>query len=996
MKRYLLILWLACAFAGSLYAQNTTTFGNIVSQGVPCGSSNCVYYQLPPGTPWVSVAVTGTWVGTLEAASTSAPNANYSNLNTLVWTALSTQTANGTWTVATSGATYLRVRATAWTSGLARVGMDSTLQAAPLVNPVFPGQITGSGVMSPTGGSSSNCWSTDGGVVVGCGGSTPPASAPLLGTDGGSVLQSITLGSNLSLSGNTLNASGGAAPSGNALQTTYYSAANTLTAVDAFASASPQIAAAGSATNARAGFQIARTGNSGQNSFGDSITLGTGAGSCSAGGTCYVQKIFSAIGSPGTLNNYGVGGWSNCDVNRFQVFSNDSPTLNDGILRTLMASTNDLSQTQNYLPLFSQCQMAMESWLAVPSSLKYFGSSFGTPPTNWTLDATLVASGIQTSTASATSTWPVTTTVVGQSEFVWFRMFQGNANSAIFKVTCDDCAGYTYDVPAYTNTTINTGTAGTTDVVGVFLLPNTSRTVSGSHTVTISTPSTLAGTDVISILAVGISPVGASGTNVAFPTTSGQMVLVGGTPYQYADVNGGRDNPFNENIRNGIRTLQNAFLNVNWINVRNQWRSDPSTMFDSLNHPNDAGHQLIANAFLGIIGQPLQVNNPDVGHVYNVTTLSTSTQCNTTIPLGYNVADSDQLINLSGSGTCILYFPTQGTSALGTPAGTGLINYQKIFWVKNAGTVTATVQFPASATSGVGGPYFVNPKQLCQFIHTVQNLWDSTCSSSTDVTQGIEKDNSSSTYTLLNTDNSVYNTAASATLTLPTANNPGKFYFVHNAAATAATLSGGGTQTPATLPPTSSVCLFERNAGNYATCGSFGFGKVAAGFTTIAAGQFGFDSTNNNWKFWDGTQDTIFSGFASASPPTTGDFAVFTKTTNRWNLTDSGVKPLSLPTGTATFSAGSGVTSVVCASGFSCNNTRGTLTIVGGTATTGTIATVTFSAALSAAPQAFVGQNGGTSLFDIGNSAPTTTAFNITSGVTVLGATFNVNYQVQP
>ena len=102
---------------------------------------------------------------------------------------------------------------------------------------------------------------------------------------------------------------------------------------------------------------------------------------------------------------------------------------------------------------------------------------------------------------------------------------------------------------------------------------------------------------------------------------------------------------------------------------------------------------------------------------------------------------------------------------------------------------------------------------------------------------------------------------------------------------------------------------------------------------------------------------------------------------------------LSIPTGTATFSVGTGVTSVGCASGFSCNNSRGTLTIVGGTATTGTIATVTFSAALSAAPWCEASMNGGTTLFSIGNSSPSTTAFNITAGISVIGATFNVNYQ---
>lgn len=107
-------------------------------------------------------------------------------------------------------------------------------------------------------------------------------------------------------------------------------------------------------------------------------------------------------------------------------------------------------------------------------------------------------------------------------------------------------------------------------------------------------------------------------------------------------------------------------------------------------------------------------------------------------------------------------------------------------------------------------------------------------------------------------------------------------------------------------------------------------------------------------------------------------------------------KALSIPTGTATFAVGSGVTSVVCASGFSCNNTRGTLTIVGGTATTGTIATVSFSATLSAAPACFASMNGGATLFSIGNGSPSTASFTITAGISVIGATFNVNYICMP
>jgi hypothetical protein len=105
---------------------------------------------------------------------------------------------------------------------------------------------------------------------------------------------------------------------------------------------------------------------------------------------------------------------------------------------------------------------------------------------------------------------------------------------------------------------------------------------------------------------------------------------------------------------------------------------------------------------------------------------------------------------------------------------------------------------------------------------------------------------------------------------------------------------------------------------------------------------------------------------------------------------------LSIPTGTATYATGAGITSVVCAVGYSCNNARGTLTVVAAVgATTGTIATVTFSATLSAAPACFATQNGGSTAFGIGNSAPTTGGFNITAGISVSLATLTVNYTCQ-
>jgi hypothetical protein len=106
---------------------------------------------------------------------------------------------------------------------------------------------------------------------------------------------------------------------------------------------------------------------------------------------------------------------------------------------------------------------------------------------------------------------------------------------------------------------------------------------------------------------------------------------------------------------------------------------------------------------------------------------------------------------------------------------------------------------------------------------------------------------------------------------------------------------------------------------------------------------------------------------------------------------------LSLPLGVPTYTAGTNVTSVACASGYTCTNTRGELTIVGGTATTGTIATVNFSAALAAAPgNCIVTQNGGATAFGLGHGQPTNSGFTITSAASVASATVTADYLCMP
>lgn len=76
---------------------------------------------------------------------------------------------------------------------------------------------------------------------------------------------------------------------------------------------------------------------------------------------------------------------------------------------------------------------------------------------------------------------------------------------------------------------------------------------------------------------------------------------------------------------------------------------------------------------------------------------------------------------------------------------------------------------------------------------------------------------------------------------------------------------------------------------------------VAAGATTLAQGEFKYDSTNLNWHGWQNGADNFLALFPVASPPTSGHCVQFLKTTNSWSLQDAGG---------ACGVAGSGITSI--------------------------------------------------------------------------------------
>lgn len=95
--------------------------------------------------------------------------------------------------------------------------------------------------------------------------------------------------------------------------------------------------------------------------------------------------------------------------------------------------------------------------------------------------------------------------------------------------------------------------------------------------------------------------------------------------------------------------------------------------------------------------------------------------------------------------------------------------------------------------------------------------------------------------------------------------------------------------------------------------------------------------------------------------------------------------------------AGSGITSVTCATA-SCTNLRGTYTVVGGTATTGTIITLVWPTTTTAYACSATQNDTGvaTAYLGLGHSVATATGMTISAGISVIGTTFNVDYSCQP
>lgn len=299
--------------------------------------------------------------------------------------------------------------------------------------------------------------------------------------------------------------------------------------------------------------------------------------------------------------------------------------------------------------------------------------------------------------------------------------------------------------------------------------------------------------------------------------------------------------------------------------------------------------------------------------------------------------------------------PTLTTPALGTPASGVLTNatglplttgVTGILPIANGGTATATPALVAGTDVTITGTW---PAQTIALTHnslTVGSTSIALGATATAVT-GLQVNGVTLTTAGLSTNflnaAGVYVAAGTGTVT---------------SIATTSPLGGGTITTSGTL--TCTTCVTSSS--------------LTSGYLTRSNGGQGI------------VNSLIDEGVTTANVATIAD-------TGGLHITGTGASIIGFGGPSVTLTPASGA-SVSCSSS-NCQSARGSLTITGGTATTGTIVTATFPSTLSAVPICAVVQNGagstGTASFDLGHSQ-TTSALSITAGITVFGATINVDY----
>jgi hypothetical protein len=212
----------------------------------------------------------------------------------------------------------------------------------------------------------------------------------------------------------------------------------------------------------------------------------------------------------------------------------------DAYLRMAEVGINDANHfgPGAYEPIFANCLAAIFAYNTMP--LQYTGASFGTVPTNWTLDTTYAqVSGLTSYTNGATATWNYTTTYLGQPVALLYWCSDNNTGFAQVTDTGGGPAssiGICGNNPTGANINNVSNAFGTYTSVQALMLPNSQRNAnSWAITTKVQSPTgTTGGAGYVSAPTVAISNAGggstvSSGVTAALTSGSVSSVTCGGS-----------------------------------------------------------------------------------------------------------------------------------------------------------------------------------------------------------------------------------------------------------------------------------------------------------------------------------------------------------------------------------------------------------------------------------------------------------------------------------
>lgn len=364
--------------------------------------------------------------------------------------------------------------------------------------------------------------------------------------------------------------------------------------------------------------------------FGDSITAGEGA---TTQANRYVDIIASSKGW--SLTNTGVSGHRLNDpgiTDQVYALSVDY-TSNSSI----MCGTNNYHRDDTssaYQDSFRENLGAVLSWLSIPDTYKQKAINRTSETGTWSTNSSAIYGGMGKKSTTINSTM----TFSAKGSTVYIAYIKTNAGAGQFKVTID---GYDHAVVSTVGSLdprVDSAGAYGAALVRIPNLPDKIHTV----TITVTSATNSANTVFIDWVAGNGFPQESSGPNVwvgdVISGTAASYSAYGGSEAAVGQYNNIIGEVVSDLARDGLRV--SPVDTINAVNVNTEMAADGI-------HPNDIGHQKLANAFLAAMSSVVNPHDRGGSSKKNTRWIS-PTLLNSWVPWGSDFSSPAFMKDIAG------------------------------------------------------------------------------------------------------------------------------------------------------------------------------------------------------------------------------------------------------------------------------------------------------------------------------------------------------------